>query len=113
MPIYGDVDTAAIEAREQAAADRIFGLLPADQAAEFRALWEEFEANETPDARFAKSLDRFQPPNLNLASGGGSWVDYDVSLETFEAKLAPKIRRGAPGLWDWLHPRVKAFFASA
>ena len=112
-PIFGEVDETAKEAEERAAARRLFGLLPEDQGTELLALWEEFEANETPDARFAKSLDRFQPPNLNLASGGGSWVDYDVSLETFEAKLAPKIRRGAPGLWDWLHPRVKAFFASA
>ena len=112
-PIFGEVDHAAIDARERAAADRLFGLLPQDQATELLALWHEFEGNETPDARFAKSLDRFQPPNLNLAIGGGSWTDYNVSLETFEGKLAPKIKRGAPALWDWLHPRVKAFFRAA
>lgn len=109
VPIYGQVDTAAVEAREQAAADRLFGLLPPDQGAEFRALWEEFEANETPDARFAKSVDRFQPPNLNLASGGGSWRDYDVTWPVFEARVGRKIARGAPALWDWIAPRVRDF----
>ncbi|OWU83545.1 hydrolase [Oceanicola sp. 22II-s10i] len=109
VPIYGEKDEAAIAAREQAAAKRIFGLLPADQSASFRALWEEFEANETPDAQFAKSLDRFQPPNLNLASGGGSWRDYDVSYEMFEARVGQKIARGAPGLWDWVGPKVRAY----
>ncbi|WP_375690754.1 HD domain-containing protein [Pseudooceanicola sp. LIPI14-2-Ac024] len=111
VPIYGQVDTAAVEAREQAAADRIFGLLPADQAAEFRALWEEFEANETPDARFAKSVDRFQPPNLNLASGGGSWRDYDVTWDVFESRVGQKIARGAPALWNWIAPRVRRFLS--
>ncbi|WP_188789219.1 HD domain-containing protein [Salipiger pallidus] len=112
-PIFGEVDHSAVDASERAAADRLFGLLPQDQATEFLELWHEFEDNETPDARFAKSLDRFQPPNLNLAIGGGSWTDYNVSLETFEGKLAPKIQRGAPALWNWLHPRVKAFFRTA
>ncbi|MEM9580971.1 MAG: HD domain-containing protein, partial [Pseudomonadota bacterium] len=65
-PIFGDHDTAAVEAQEAAAAQRIFGLLPADQADELRSLWKEFEAATSPDAVFAKSLDRFQPPNQNL-----------------------------------------------
>ena len=77
-PIFGDLDHAAIALQEQAAADRIFGLLPADLRDEFRAIWEEFEAAESPSAQFAKSLDRFQPPMQNLQSGGGSWTDYNV-----------------------------------
>ena len=111
VPIYGAgaLDAATVAAREQAAADRIFGLLPADQAAEFRATWEEFEANETPDARFAKSLDRFQPPNQNLASGGGSWVDYAVTWDVFRERVGRKIESGAPTLWAWIAPRVRAF----
>nr|WP_252737568.1 HD domain-containing protein [Citreicella sp. C3M06] len=108
-PIFGEVDETAMARAEQAAATRLFGLLPPDQGAELLALWQEFEQNETPDAVFAKSLDRFQPPNLNLASGGGSWTDYNVDFPTFEARLAPKIRRGAPALWDWLRPRVHGF----
>ncbi|NHX27342.1 HD domain-containing protein, partial [Escherichia coli] len=55
-PIHGDHDAAALEAAERAAADRLFGLLPADMAAEFRALWEEFETAESADAVFAKSI---------------------------------------------------------
>ncbi|WP_240705160.1 HD domain-containing protein [Pacificoceanicola onchidii] len=109
-PVFGEHDAAAIEAQEQAAADRIFGLLPEDQAMRFRAIWDEFEANKTPEARFAKSLDRFVPPNLNLANGGGSWVDYNVSFETFETRVGAKIRNGAPALWDWVRPRAAAFF---
>lgn len=109
-PIYGNHDTASLAQAELAAADRIFGLLPADQAASLRALWEEFEANESPDARFAKSLDRFQPPNQNLAAGGGSWTDYDVSYETLVERVGRKIAHGAPGLWDWINPRIRAFF---
>jgi len=108
-PIYGTHDSAAMAAREEAAADRLFGLLPPDQAAEYRALWEEFEANETPDARFAKSVDRFQPPNLNLASGGGSWTDYGVDWPTFESRVGTKILGGAPSLWSWIAPKVRAF----
>lgn len=111
-PIFGDHDTDALAAQEQTAANRIFGLLPADQAADLRNLWEEFEANASIDARFAKSLDRFQPPNQNLASGGGSWVTYNVSYDTLVARVGSKIAAGAPRLWDWLQPRVAAFFAA-
>ncbi|WP_417722987.1 HD domain-containing protein [Salipiger sp.] len=111
-PIFGEVDHAKAAAEEAAAAERIFGLLPEDQAREMRALWDEFEAAETPDARFAKALDRFQPPNLNLASEGATWVRYGVTLDSFDAQMAPRIGGGAPGLWSWLRPKVAAFFAS-
>jgi putative hydrolase of HD superfamily len=109
-PIYGDHDTEALQKAELAAAARIFGLLPADQGASLRALWDEFEANQSPDARFAKSLDRFQPPNQNLAAGGGSWTDYDVGYDTLVSRVGDKIAHGAPRLWDWINPRIKAFF---
>ena len=111
VPVFGHVDAAATADAEDAAATRLFGLLPADQAASLRALWDEFEANETVDARFAKSLDRFQPPNMNLATEGGSWVDYAVTWPVFEAKIAPRISHGAPVLWDWLAPKVRGFLA--
>ncbi|MCR8546960.1 HD domain-containing protein [Salipiger sp. P9] len=112
-PIYGEVDAEAQALGELAAARRLFGLLPEPQGAELLAIWQEFEANETPDARFAKSLDRFQPPNLNLAIGGGSWLDYGVTYEMFETRVGAKVHRGAPALWDWLRPRVAAFFSKA
>ncbi|WP_415920629.1 HD domain-containing protein [Tateyamaria sp. SN6-1] len=111
-PIFGDVDANAMAAQEAAAADRIFGLLPPDQGAELRALWDEFEAAQTPSAQFAKALDRFQPPMQNLASGGGSWTDYNVTPDKIEARVAPAIKRGAPGLWAYAKARIDAFFAT-
>ncbi|GIT92247.1 hydrolase [Jannaschia pagri] len=107
----GSEDTAAQDAAECRAADRLFGLLPVEQARAFRALWDEFEAAETPDARFAKSLDRFQPPNLNLANGGGSWAEFGVDEDRLRERLGPRISRGAPTLWDWLSPKIADFFA--
>ncbi|MGH1579034.1 HD domain-containing protein [Planktotalea sp.] len=109
-PIFGDHDITAMEAEETKAADRIFSLLPEDQNASLRALWEEFEAASTPDAVFAKSLDRFQPPNQNLMAHGGSWTDYGVSYETIESRVGSKIARGAPGLWAWLSPKIQTWF---
>ncbi|MGC3937206.1 HD domain-containing protein [Roseobacter sp. EG26] len=109
-PIHGDVDVAAMAAKEAAAADRIFGLLPEDQALSFRALWDEFEAAETPDAIFAKSIDRVQTPIGNLSNGGGSWTDYNVSFDQLETRVGTPVNRGAPGLWEWLLPKLRLFF---
>jgi len=111
-PIFGSYDTADMEAQEQLAADRIFGLLPNDLRDDLRATWEEYEANETPTARFAKSLDRFQPPMQNLAAGGGSWVEYNVTEAQFVEKVGSKIQTGAPGLWEFARARVSAWFAA-
>ena len=110
-PIFGQYDAEKLADEEAKAAHRIFGLLPADQASELLDLWNEFEAATTPDAQFAKSMDRFQPPNQNLASGGGSWKDYGVDLNRIEARVGVKIARGAPGLWAWLKPKIKRFMA--
>ena len=109
-PIHGDHDPLAQAAIEAAAADRIFGLLPADLAQDLRALWEEFEAAATPDAVFAKSLDRVQPVLHNIASGGGSWIDYQVTFEQLEARVGQKVARGAPGLWGYVKSLAKRFF---
>jgi putative hydrolase of HD superfamily len=111
VPIYAQTaeGQAETEAAELRAAQRIFGLLPEDQAGELLALWQEFEAAETPDAIFAKSLDRFQPPNLNLASDGGSWKTYNVDFATLDQRVGRPVRRGAPALWDWIAPKIRAF----
>lgn len=106
---HGSAETALAEAR---AADRIFGLLPPDLAAEFRALWEEFEAAATPDAIFAKSLDRVQPVMHNIESGGGTWVTYKVTADQLESRVGVKIARGAPALWDWVRTRSRAYFSA-
>ena len=105
---HGSTDVQAAEAR---AADRIFGLLPPDQAQSFRALWEEFEAAVTPDAIFAKSLDRVQPVMANLMSGGGTWRTYNVTAEQLEARVGVKVARGAPALWAWVKEKTCSYFA--
>lgn len=90
---YGDK-----EARERAAADRIFGLLPDDQAAELRALWDEFEVGETAEARYANALDRLQPLLANHHSKGGSWRAHGISRAQVIRRMAP-IERALPGVW--------------
>jgi putative hydrolase of HD superfamily len=110
-PIHGDHDPAEQEAKEIAAAERIFGLLPADQRDEFRNLWEEFEAAESDDAIFAKSIDRVQPVISNLETGGGSWIDYNVTAAQLETRVGVKVRRGAPAVWDALKTRIDSWFA--
>jgi putative hydrolases of HD superfamily len=104
---HGSAETQAAEAR---AAERIFGLLPKDLGDDLRALWEEFEAAQTPDAVFAKSLDRVQPVMANLMSGGGTWTTYSVTAEQLEARVGSKIARGAPRLWDWVREKTRPFF---
>lgn len=103
-------NSAETQAAEQAAATRIFGLLPPDQASAFHALWDEFEAAETPDAVFAKSLDRVQPVMQNLISGGGSWKTYNVTFDQLESRVGVKVARGAPALWDWVRAKVRPWF---
>ena len=104
---HGSAETQAAEAR---AADRIFGLLPNDLAADLRALWEEFEAADTPDARFAKSLDRVQPVMANLMSGGGTWTTYNVTFDQLETRVGSKIAKGAPALWEWVKAKARPWF---
>ncbi|MFN7223577.1 MAG: HD domain-containing protein [Paracoccaceae bacterium] len=104
---HGSAETMASESR---AADRIFGLLPIDLGADLRLLWEEFETAQTPDAIFAKSLDRVQPVMANLMSGGGTWTTYNVTAEQLETRVGTKIARGAPALWDWVKCKTHAFF---
>lgn len=83
--IYDEEQRAAAEAAEDAAAERIFGLLPADQAVEFRALWDEYEDRSTPEGRFAYACDRLQPLLLNIAIGGGSWRRHGITADRVKA----------------------------
>lgn len=95
-----DANRADIKAREQAAAERLFGLLPEDQASEFKDLWLEFEAGETPEARFANAMDALHPMVLVFASGQPEPTHEPLSAETMrrtkEARLSP-----FPGLWSY------------
>ena len=114
VPIHsaGGQAHASLEtlAAESAAAARIFGLLPPDQAKTFSALWEEFETATTPDAIFAKSLDRVQPVMQNIANGGGTWITYGVTLDQLDTRVGVKVARGAPRLWEHVRSRALSFF---
>ena len=85
-------------ARERAAADRIFAMLPAEQGRRLRALWEDFEDYETPDSRFANALDRFQALLLNYRSGGGSWAAHHVRRAQVLERMEP-VRTTLPRVW--------------
>lgn len=76
---YDDEGAKTKEAREKAAAEKIFGTLPEEQAAEYRALWDEFERNDTPEARFSNAMDRIQPLLLNYLREGYSWKEHGVN----------------------------------
>ncbi|HEX3492015.1 MAG TPA: HD domain-containing protein [Streptosporangiaceae bacterium] len=90
-------DQARQEAAERAAADRIFGLLPPDQAASARELWDEFEERRTPEARFARALDRLQPMLANIQADGGTWREHGITADQVLAKVA-LIEEGSPEL---------------
>ena len=77
----------------------MFGMLPPDQGAELRALWDEFEAAETVDAKFAKALDRLAPILLNHVVGGGSWTESNMDI-VWERRLTQRIEHGSPELWQ-------------
>lgn len=96
-------DTAAMadqHAREAVAAERIFGLLPSDQAQEFRGLWDEFEAKATPEAKFATAVDRFQPMLLNCRSEGAAWQRHGVTHDRVVARNR-HIADGCDPLWRY------------
>ncbi len=89
------------EERERAAADRIFSLLPDDQREELRSLWEEFDARQTPEARFANALDRLMPSLQNYVNNGGTWREPGVDREAVFIRLQP-IQEGSQTLWNYV-----------
>ncbi|WP_237390617.1 HD domain-containing protein [Fulvivirga sediminis] len=91
---------------ELVAANRIFGLLPEDQAEEFIAIWREFEAAETKEAKFAKTLDRFEPVLQNLSNQGGTWAEYDVELSRIFQKIGV-IENGSDFIWEYTKEEVQ------
>ncbi|PIE33407.1 phosphohydrolase [candidate division KSB3 bacterium] len=86
--------------REQRAADRLFAMLPDEQAREFRALWDEFEEKETPEAKFATSLDRMQPLLHNYHTQGKSWQQHGVTSDRVVQRCS-EIEIGSPALWEY------------
>ncbi len=97
--LYDEQAARDKEEREQKAADRIFGLLPEDQAQEFRNLWDEFEERKTPEAKFAVVLDRLQPLLHNYATEGKSWKEHGITSDKV-LQRQQIIRNGSPTLWE-------------
>ena len=97
--VYDSAGRAAAATAERAAAERIFGLLPDDQGAALRQAWEEFEAGQTPEARFAAAVDRLQPILLNHAAGGGAWVEHSLDHDSVAARNA-HVAVGSPALGE-------------
>ncbi len=97
---YDVVNMADQHEREARAADRIFGLLPADQAAEFRALWDEFESKQTPESRFAAACDRFHPMLLNCLTEGHAWRKHGVTHDKVLARNA-HVADGSRTIWEY------------
>lgn len=98
--------------REQKAAERLYGLLPEDQGAKLKALWEEFEAKNTPESRFARTMDNLQPVILNAATDGKAWKEHGVRLSQFMGRQedTPK---GSKTLWEYEWENlVKPFLAN-
>ena len=86
--------------REVKAADRIFGLLPEKQGKEFRALWEEFEAQETAESKFARTMDNIQPIMLNAATDGKAWEEHDVHIEQILNRNR-NTSKGSEAIWEY------------
>lgn len=106
--VYDEGARADKAEREQKAADRIFNLLPEDQAIEVMALWEEFEARQTIESRYAASLDRFQPMFHNVLTGGKGWKKHGIRKSQVVDRNR-HIEEGAPALWE----RAKAMIDDA
>ncbi|WP_316743090.1 HD domain-containing protein [Pedobacter antarcticus] len=85
---------------ERLAANRIFGLLPETQAQEFIAIWEEFEEGSTAEAKFAKTMDRFEPLLQNSSNNGGTWAEFNVDYHTVYNKKKA-IKNGSASIWNY------------
>lgn len=108
---YDEAGNATKREREVAAADRIFNILPADQAKYLRSLWDEFEEESTPEAEFAHTLDHVQPIMLNDASGAKAWKEHAVKLSQV-LKRNSSTAKGSEKLWEYaynnfIEPNVK------
>jgi putative hydrolase of HD superfamily len=96
---YDTARMADQHAREARAADRIFGLLPDDQCKDFRALWDEFEEQRTPESKFAAAIDSFQPMLLNCSTEGAAWRRHGVTADRVVARNS-RIAQASAALWE-------------
>ncbi len=93
--------------REQKAADRLFGLLPEDQKEEFRELWNEFEAHETPEAKHAHLADTFMPVYHNYRTKGQQWQKLNVTSDKVLERCRRHIRSGSEEIWEYMQDIIK------
>lgn len=98
---YDEVANSSKRERELVAADRIFSILPDEQAEYFRGLWDEFEEKKTPEAKFATAMDSLQPLMLNDASNGLAWREHKVCAKKVIARIENKIKPGSEILYEW------------
>jgi putative hydrolases of HD superfamily len=96
------------KAAELRAVARIFSLAPEAAANFLLDLWKEFDVGETPDARFAKAIDRSMPVLLNLSNHGGSWLENRITYERVCARVGPEIDAGCPELWKYVKQQLEA-----
>jgi putative hydrolase of HD superfamily len=108
---YDDLGNTSKAQREEDAAARIFGLLPDDQAAELRGLWDEFEARLTPEARFANVVDRLMPMLHNFTTDGKGWNENGVTIERVIERNRAVVEQGSPALWDYMEHLLKVAIA--
>lgn len=99
-------------AREMAAADRLFTMLPAAMGARLRALWDSYEAGDTPEARYVMAIDRMAPMMLNTEEGGTAWREAGITRQRVEARNRRFVESGLPGLWPLLEERLDARVAA-
>ena len=110
---YDEAEGAATkQAREEAAADRLFGLLPAATGRRFREMWDEYERGDTPEARFVMAIDRLAPMMLNLAEGASTWREYGISRSRVIARNGRYIEQSLPGAWSAVLAQLDAAVAA-
>ncbi len=110
---YDEADAAATkQAREVAAADRLFGILPVDTGQRFRDLWDEYERGDTAEARFVMAIDRLAPMMLNLAEGASTWREYGITRTQVIARNGPHIEKSLPGAWTAVLAQLDAAAAA-
>ena len=102
---YDDQGRKDQAAREKIAADRIFNILPPDQAGALRDLWDEFEDRKTPESRFANALDRMQPFLHNYFTRGQTWQENDIKSDQVKSRMQP-VDDGAPVLWNYVRSLI-------
>ena len=97
---YDEAEAETKQAREEAAADRLFGLLPAETGRRFREMWDEYERGDTPEARFVMAVDRLAPMMLNLAEGASTWREHGITRSRVIARNGRYIEQSLPDAWS-------------